>query len=141
MAWVIFERKQKRKVTLNAVRMDRVISIDENCRVRFASGWFTHLRQVTGAPPFPPWGTINAIAEELQQVEPKSYLRGKFELWFFVSFIQHIANVVSERAGDAARAIIQTQLTQQNAVEILAARDAPPARVRAFLDAWLASTT
>lgn len=76
-----------------------------------------------------------AIRNNLRDEEPKNYIRGKYELWFFVKFLQYLTRKLAAKGGpeDEKRATPNVAITPGNAVSLLSARIRCPAELRAFL--------
>jgi hypothetical protein len=73
------------------------------------------------------------VEEELERREPKTYIRGKWELWFLVRFIGAFMQVLREHVPGTPR-IHGIPITMTNAIDVLAPRTESPGALRAFLD-------
>jgi hypothetical protein len=74
--------------------------------------------------------------KKLKNLEPKKYIRGKFELWYLISFLIDLTKILTER-NQAKRAMIKIQLTNENAIEVLSGKIPYPKSLNEFLDANL----
>ncbi len=72
--------------------------------------------------------SLHELVDELNNHEPKTIVRGKYELWFFIAFLnQLLANLA------VAGARTKVQLTEANAIEVLGPRLAPSPSLDLFL--------
>lgn len=70
----------------------------------------------------------------LNTLEPKKYIRGKYELWFFIEFFRHLLKNFEDSVLEKQEKIkINTQITHSNAVEILGPRAKIPPSLNKFL--------
>lgn len=62
------------------------------------------------------------------------YIRGKFEMWFFVKFTEKLTRMlqraISDRGGKMG---VKTQITEGNAIEVLGPRLQIPLSLEKFL--------
>ena len=74
------------------------------------------------------------ILNEINTFEPKLYVRGKFELWFFIEFIKSVIHILGKEMRERGmRLSIRTQLHLSNAIEILGPRSDIPTSLNSFL--------
>ena len=84
MAWVIFRRQNSQRIILADIAMNKLFRIDDELKFRKRAGAFQLIRQrYFVGDTQKEWIEVRRICEELKVLETKSYLRGKFELWFF----------------------------------------------------------
>ena len=74
---------------------------------------------------------LSLVINELVNIEPKKYIRGKYELWFFIKFIEKMVFVLQSTTGESFK--VRTQIGEANAVEILAPRVQMPKSIENFL--------
>lgn len=72
--------------------------------------------------------TVSAIQMELSGMNPKSYIRGKFELWFFVNFVERLLKSLEDIGVKT-----KTQINESNAIEVLGPRLRPPSHLEEFI--------
>jgi len=71
---------------------------------------------------------------KITKLEPKKYIRGKYELWFFIEFVRHLIKTFEDNLlGNQEKIKIYTQITHNNAVEILGPRAKIPPSLQKFL--------
>jgi hypothetical protein len=135
MAWVIHLRRSNHRVVLNDVSMNNVISLDGDCKCTLRAGWAEHILAASNTR-----GVIydavahNAVIAELKACEPKTYIRGKFDLWFFVSFIMKVIAALTEKVSGLPRVVCSVQITHKTAIDVLSPRLQPPDSLREFVN-------
>src|SRR6185312_13223095 len=135
MAWIIHLRRSGHRVVLNNVNMNKVIDLDGDCKCTLAANWWSHIlsaASVTGIA-FDPVAH-GTVLTQLTSCDPKTYIRGKFELWFFVSFVTKVLDGVSARMSGLPRAVCNVPIRPNTAVDVLAPRLQPPDTLRQFVD-------
>jgi hypothetical protein len=149
MAWVIFLRQIGHRPNVNNVNLGRVFTLNDDlvleetneAKIIGHQAMFEHMCGVVTPPGCQV--DIDHIAERLSTLEPKSYIRGKFELWYFVYFISRLAQLssaaISAEADSGATMKYKAQITENTALYILGPRlDIPPS-LDEFLRANLGS--
>jgi hypothetical protein len=81
---------------------------------------------------------LREIWRIIRQMEYKRYMRGKFEIWFMVTFVNRVADIVRKRMSGYKRAVIRQQITYENVVEVLAGKVPYPDALYTFLEYNLA---
>lgn len=143
MAWVMWARMGGLEPALKNINLSKSISIDDNFDLAISSYLLREIHDASGcSAPHPNIFSLRKYLERLRSLEPKHYIRGKFELWFFVTFFQKAANVLSQKGEQGSiRAVIKTQINLENAVEILASRIRTPRDLSLFLDRWIGAVS
>ena len=82
---------------------------------------------------------IAEIVRELKAIpQPKIYLRGKYEMSFFVKFINSITKILNNGLGqNQEKAKLCVSISDGNAIQILAPRTKRPKEIKLFLDSIL----
>lgn len=131
------------KLNLNNVRMEKVLSIDVgNGRVRWVpSGGsnFLAASNMTASGSALRGDAIRSVVRKyLRGLEPKSYVRGKYELWFFVRFLSQVTNQLSDRnlakIKGLPRATPGEVITYASAIDSLCGLSPLPACLDSFLE-------
>jgi hypothetical protein len=138
---------QPRKLNLKNVNLDLIFEIDfENAICCYKSGAGRHfalasnsIEYLTPAAFFSRRKKIKAVINtHFKGKESKEFIRGKYELWFFVKFIQKISAKLSSKKEAKLtgfkRATPRTQISYETAVEVLAPRLGCPDRLATFLN-------
>lgn len=130
------------KLNLNNVRMEKVLSIDlNNGQVRWVPNGGTNFlaaSNMTASGSAVRGDAIRSVVRKyLCSLEPKSYIRGKFELWFFVRFLSQVTNQLSDRSlariNGLPRATPGEVITYASAIDSLCGLSPLPARLDLFL--------
>ncbi len=81
---------------------------------------------------------IKSISKNYLQGEPKGYVRGKYEAWVFVKFLQEMTRVLSDKAANVAtgekRAKPVEMVSESNFVSMVASLVPCPNSLMEFLD-------
>lgn len=133
-----------RKLNLNNLKLEQVFQIDfcrGTCRYRLGAGR-TFARSTSTKE-----GSISVQSSEIRYVArkhlygrtAKEFIRGKYELWFFVKFLQRVTQELSYREANRIpgfrRATPKIAITVENATEILSPRLKCPPDLIDFLSA------
>jgi hypothetical protein len=137
MAWAICVRRKGLPVALQNLKLSELFSFDADLRIRRKTGVIPYLTKKTGVPDTPLlWADIRAVFRSLKPLDPRRYIRGKFESWFLVEFIKAAINHLHDAATAAGGDIeVPVRVEQSNAIALLA----PYAILPQSLDAFLAT--
>lgn len=137
-AWIIFLRQNGLRPNLNDLNLSRVCSFNNEIALELAEmekvieiseplcGVKTPGDFASAAP---------AILVQLSALEPKKYIRGKFELWFFVRFVAKLAETLRNTILDGRQSVkLRTSIGEENAVEVLGPRAVMPSGLKFFLE-------
>jgi Protein of unknown function (DUF4435) len=131
-----------RKLNLNNANLDLVFNINfesTSCRYRpGAAKQFVLSTNVSDCPTHVRRIDLKSILQiHVKHRTTKAILRGKYELWFFIKFLQWTMKILSDRALPRAdgqrRATPKTSVSQKNAMELLATRCSCPDELRKYL--------
>lgn len=148
-----FTSRPARKLNLNNANLDLIFHIDfdkEQCKYLNSAGkHFAISTNVVNYNETPKIFNKNAIETILKNtfpgIEPKEIIRGKYELWFLVKYLQFIAKKLSSKVEAKAtglqRATPKSNITQETAIEQLGARIRIPEDLRVFLSRLLNDAT
>ena len=136
MAWIVFVRRAGMRPNLANIQLRELFAFSSDCRVRIKPGErHDNLCQTTGIKA--PKGTltrVREVAEELKRLPPKRYVRGKFELWFFVEFLKHLLTHLQNSAvGTGGRVRLRIPLEHSNIVALMSGRISAPPSLDLFL--------
>jgi hypothetical protein len=137
MAWIVLMRRAGYNVVLQDINLAALFRItdDGNCRQarRRSIQYLLKMTQVNGSSP--DWKRIKATCSELRRLPPKTYIRGKFEGWWFIEYgrrmIDGLEKIVAEGGGSMK---IQMPLNAGTFIQLLAAGIATPATLNSFLE-------
>ncbi len=138
MSWILFHRRHtKQKLNLDCVKLNEIYEIDNDLKIKkHASGnEIVALldKQTKCKTDMNLWNNhIKAIFAELKGFYPKEVLRGHFELEYFVCFIKQAKNAYEKAVKLPLKA--HFEISEANALEILAPRIKIPKTLKSFLD-------
>lgn len=131
---IIQNRKQK-GLNLNNINLNKVFELDSDLKpLKKKNAWqnikkacsFNHKLNIVD---------FKKQLKKLKNLEPKTYIRGKFELWYLVNYLKKLTNILTtSNQPKSTRAMIKTQLTSENAIEIISGKIAYPKELNKFLD-------
>lgn len=140
------EGRPKAKLNLNNVKLEKVIGIDPgNGRVRWLRNGGQHFLAASNMKE----SGVSVRGDELRRIyrnhlrgkEPKTYIRGKYELWFLVKFLAAAARSLSDKhnakSSGLPRAMPGEMICPANCIDSLAPLAACPPALEQFLKARL----
>lgn len=134
MAWVICMRKLNQKLNLNNVSLSKIYIINDEMTLELSaeaksSGETVLFESMCNTKTHADCTKYyNDVILMLQNTSPKSYIRGKFELWFFVNFTSKLLRILHDMGVKS-----RVQLMEASAVEFLGPRMNPPQSLLQFL--------
>jgi hypothetical protein len=130
------KRTQNRKekgLNLNNVNLNKVFEFDSDLKpLKKENGW-KNLKKACTFNHELSFDEFKPELKKLQNLEPKKYIRGKFEIWYLVNFLSELTEILTTK-NQPERAMLKVELTQANAVEILAGKVPYPKKLNDFLD-------
>lgn len=148
-----FTSRPARKLNLNNANLDLIFSMDfekEECKYLKGAGKHfaisTNVVNYHESPTILNKKTIETILKNtFLGIETKEIIRGKYELWFLVKYLQFITRKLSSKAEAKAtglqRSTPKSSITQETAVEQLGSRIKTPEDLRVFLTQLLNDAT
>jgi len=136
MGWVIHLRREGHKVVLNDVSIQKVVKLDKECVASLESGWQDHIIAASNTKVSASSinaGAVRMVIGEISTRDPKTFIRGKFEIWFFAEFVRRMVTPLTEKIAGQPRQSIRVTIKADNAIDILAPRLQPPATLLSFL--------
>lgn len=139
-AWIIYARRQGEDPNLSNLDPGLLFSIDPHLQLlrrvnSVRACWKVLEERCRASVPLNEWREILALARDLKSNHTaKHHLRGKYELWFLVTYLERLRDLVEhvQQPGDR-RKVIRTSVSQANAIEVLGPRVPLPARLSTFL--------
>lgn len=139
-AWMIYARRHGWGAIIDNIKMPRIFSLDQ-LDIRYsdlveAQGLFQTLNimcRVTSESTSKQ--EIESIINHLESLDPKRHVRGKFELWFFVTFINALIPILEAKATELGGSIqVRFPLSDKQAIVLLGPRVHPiPSSLERFL--------
>jgi hypothetical protein len=135
MAWIACARAAGLRPNLNNIKLGEVFSLSDDGSVKASKNRLRCIARAAGVDPSKvPFREVRKLRRRFAQIDPKLCIRGKFEMWFMISFtlffIQKLGTVAEEVGGSVS---LRVQINQQNPVETLVGRIPTPAALSAFL--------
>lgn len=132
-AWIIFVKRNGQQPNLNNLKLSKACFFNDELSLSTIEmeKLIEVAEQMCGVKTPPGFTTaISSLITELSILEPKKYIRGKFELWFFVEFIKRLAETLKKRVLEGGESVkVRTQIHEENAIEVLGPRvPIPPGR-------------
>jgi hypothetical protein len=139
MAWIIALRRKpnEKQPVLGEVKLKEFYSFDENLILTKStavtlSGEISVLANTCGIDPsVVSQSELEAVIQELASVEPKKFVRGKYELWFFIKFLDKLRELLEEPRPKVVN--VTLQISESTAIQILGGRFYSLASLEEFL--------
>jgi hypothetical protein len=145
IAWIICLKRLNIKPNLNNVKLDKIFHLDETQLTIDKinnSGYLSRFKYLEAvfnvSTPPGVWLQILNEARKLRIIfdqNPKIYIRGKYELWFLICFLNKLEKRLRDELKVHKKAFsVKTQITNENAIEILGTRVYCPESLNRFLE-------
>lgn len=140
-SWIIYHRSKKNNIPLSKVNLSHIFSFDEDLkitRIDKPQGMklFSYLNNKTGnTDNSESWREIKSILKQIKVIrKDKIHLRGKFEVWFLIAFVNELMeNVNATKSKGQQKLKMNINLSKSNAVEILGSRLDIPKELKKFV--------
>lgn len=129
-SWIIHHRQLKSSLNLNNINLNHLFCFDENLEVQRITkplskkvlAYLDEKAKVKTAQNS--WKTILSIYRRLVVIrDHKIHLRGKFEVWFLIAFVNAFLNQInSEKKKGEQKYKLKVQITVSNAIAVLGYR-------------------
>lgn len=133
-AWIIYMMREGNKTNIKNVNLNSVFSINDDLELKSIGRERTiqHFERSCGLSTPDDFGTQSEDnIKEIEKYDEKMYVRGKFELYFFVIFIRAITNQLKN--DKKRKDTIRTHIDLENAIDILGPRVQIPESLEKFL--------
>lgn len=138
-AWIVYLRRKEKRPNVNNISFSRFfyfandLTLEKSEELKLL-GEVKLLEQLCGEVTPAGWlEESRIIMGELSTLVPKAYIKGKLELCFFVKFVEKMRRVVDDSISGSGGVGVRTQLTEENAIEVLGPRLIIPRSVEGFL--------
>ena len=138
--WIIHQRRSGIQIDLKMLKLSQLFSFNQDLilekREQINQGdEMTIFEQIYKKPTAFNWQAMShLITEELKILPPKFYVRGKFELWFFVKFVSGLSDLIKNLLLNAGEGIkIRVPIGEENAIMVLGPRIQIPESLNKFL--------
>jgi Protein of unknown function (DUF4435) len=135
MAWIVCVRRSGRRPNLNNIDLKNIFSIDDSLRVSRKREVVPYLCKASSIPNNPAsWKGFRKVARDLRKLNPKVFVRGKFETWFLTEFLKNAIAHLRKAARDQGGSLdILVSIERNNTLALLAPRLPSPPSLDAFL--------
>ena len=134
MGWITHHKKDGKDVSLRNVKLDKMLSFRADFKIEQKTNAFIYLAKETKiANGLPNQSELDKMINTLEKFKPKYYIRGKFELWFFVKFVNYVLDVVKKKNGVLKRAKAGMHITVNSAIMCLSGKIPYPKTFTNFL--------
>jgi hypothetical protein len=137
MAWVVTMRRTGRHPVLNDISPGDFLAFrDSRVARRGRVRILRHLERVAQVNFHPgEWRQVRQTFRELHRLQPKRYVRGKFEAWFLLGFIRKTEESLRVMAQESGGAVsVSVQLTDSNFIQLLVRALPIPHTLSSFLE-------
>jgi hypothetical protein len=129
------QNRPEKGLNLNNIKLNKVFELDSDFKPLKKSDGFWQLKKFCAFNHQLIFDDCKKELKKLTGLEPKKYIRGKFELWYLVSFLRLLSNILTAKTQPKQeRGMIKIELTHENAIEILAGKVPYPRSLNQFLD-------
>jgi hypothetical protein len=136
MAWIVVAKRSGARITLHDLNPGEILGVSGDATFRKsqcrAMAYLCRVCQTHQDVAF--WKLIRRTSRELARLPAKSYIRGKFEAWWFIEFgqrvLEGIKHVVEEAGGSVK---VSAQLHAGTFIQILAGGITTPPALDKFL--------
>lgn len=136
MSWFLFKKKRGCEVEFKNIKLNQVFEIDDSGGVRRKKGALEYICQKSGLDSnfFELLEARRVARKELQSAEPQRYIRGKFDIWFFVKYVNFFKNLVNafEKKGESGIKP-RVDISSSTAIDLLGGRVACPPSLTRFI--------
>ena len=139
MAWIVCVRRAGLQANLNNIDLKHIFAIDDSLHISRRHGILAYLCKVTSVPVKSiDWRSLRSTMRELQTMNAKRFVRGKFEIWFLVQYLKKaIEHLTTAAQGQGGSLDVLVRISLTNVVALLAPRLPCPTSVDAFLSKHL----
>lgn len=149
MAWAIAQKKKEQELAviqnrkqkglnLNNINLNKVFELDSDLKPFKKKDSFKKIKKACGFNHKLSFDNIKKELKKLKNLEPKQYIIGKFELWYLITFLDSLTKILTRKnQQNSERAMIKTQLTKENAIEVISGKVSYPKSLNKFLDLHL----
>jgi len=142
MAWIVVMRRRGQSPNLADVKLSELFTIEDGTIHRKANRKaIEYLSRVTQVSAKCDWRLLRHTSHELKRLTPKRYVRGKFDFWFFCSFLTcsctGVKQIVEEGGGSFTNS---AQTSGTGLLHLLAANTPTPKPLDFFISHHLRVT-
>lgn len=140
MAWIIHWKRSGSRPSLNDILMKHlfIVKVGELCSITSPKSFSSPEEYIHKQCNiiYKPISKIAAVIREFKTANgPQKFIRGKYELWFFIEFVLSIYKNITRFSNRYTKSPkMNVTLSQTNAITLIAARARIPSTLKNFLD-------
>jgi hypothetical protein len=131
MAWIIDVRTKGYHPNLDNIDLSRIFTFNDNLEVELIND--IDYASIEATCKLPPNCTsiveVNEISQKLLSSNPKTYVRGKYELWFIVKFLDKLISIL----GKFEKLKVKLRISEGTAIAYLSSKAHHPPSLTLFL--------
>ena len=133
IALILYYRENNLNANLNQIDLAKVFEF--KTKVKRKRNIKEFLEKAMDTPQEAPWKEIIRHLRSLNNIEnSKYYVRGKFEMWFFIKFINSLPDILNcDRKKGEPKFKLNVNISEATFVQILAPRLRIPTELKVFL--------
>lgn len=134
MAWIVLAKRHGFELVLKDLSMGSLLYMNEG-QIISKPKRVSYLRKMTGyTAKNHGWQPLRRAIIELGKLDAKTYVRGKFEMWWFIEFLKATVTALDIAAREAGGTVsMTTPLTPSNFISLLTQSAPAPAELDIFL--------
>ncbi len=137
IGWIVTVRRSGQRPMLTGIAINKMFSMSGSGVVRVKHSHVCNYMTKTTGVQFSPksWRLVKRTCAELKRQDPKRYVRGKFEAWFFVEYVKRVVGELDTLARQSGGSIsVNAQLQESNCIQLLVGTLAIPPSLELFLN-------
>ncbi|MBR9847605.1 MAG: DUF4435 domain-containing protein [Algicola sp.] len=137
IALILYFRENNLNANLNQIDLSKVFDFKE--KVKRKKNIKEFLEKSMDTPNEAPWKDVLKHIRTIDGINnSKFYVRGKFEMWFFIKFLNSLPEILnSDRKKGEPKIKLNVNISESTFVQILAPRLRIPTELKLFLDSNL----
>ncbi|NER83791.1 MAG: DUF4435 domain-containing protein [Leptolyngbya sp. SIO1D8] len=134
IALILYYRKNNLTANLNQINLSKIFEFQK--KVKRQKNIKKYLEKAIDSKTAAPWTEILKYMRILSQISNSKYfVRGKFEMWFFIKFLNSLPKILNHgKEKGESKIKINVNLAESTAIQILAPRLRIPGDLKQFLD-------
>jgi len=134
IALILYFRESNLNANLNQIDLSQVFEFKE--KVKRKRNIKEFLEKSMDVPNEAPWKDVLRHIRSLKEIDNSKYfVRGKFEMWFFVKFLNSLPEILNcDRKKGEPKYKLNVNISESTFVQVLAPRLRIPTELKVFLD-------
>lgn len=131
-AWMVSAKRRGKNPNLGNVKLSSIFSFSDDMEIKVSSNMtdiYKILEECCKIQSSVDDIVIQQTIEELETLNPKNYVRGKYELWFFIKFVDKLIAALEK----SENLKVKTRISESTALSFLGPRAKTPASLVEFI--------